>query len=71
MKASKAKSAGVRHCITTIWGDEGNESDIFSCLPGLQYYAEHAYTKEDEVDVALLKLKFGALSSPRGEGGGA
>lgn len=59
MKASKAPEAGVKHCITTIWCDEGNEADIFSCLPGLQYFAEHAYTKADEVDVALVKLKFG------------
>lgn len=61
MKASKAPEAGVKHCITTIWCDEGNEADIFSCLPGLQYFAEHAYTKADEVDVALVKLKFGGL----------
>lgn len=59
MRASKAAGTGVKHCITTIWCDEGNEADVWSCLPGLQYFAEHAYTKADEVDVALVKLKFG------------
>jgi hypothetical protein len=59
MKASKVKAAGVKHCITTVWGDEGCEMDIYSCIPGLQYFAEHAYTMADEVDIPLLKLKFG------------
>jgi len=48
--------------MTTIWGDEGNECDVWSCLPGLFYYAEHGYTKEPEVDVTLLKLKFDGVS---------
>lgn len=60
MKATKAKAAGIKHCITTVWGDEGCEMDIYSCIPGLQYFAEHAYTMADEVDVPLLKLKFGS-----------
>ncbi|GAA96920.1 glycoside hydrolase family 20 protein [Mixia osmundae IAM 14324] len=53
-----AKSSGVRDAMTTIWGDEGNECDIWSALPGIAYFAEHCYTREDEVDVELLKAKF-------------
>jgi hypothetical protein len=30
--------------MTTIWGDEGNEFDFYSALPGMLYQAEHAYT---------------------------
>jgi len=78
MKATKAPESGVKHVMTTIWGDEGNECDVYvgsslltikanrsarySCLPGLYYYAEHGYTRDPEVDVTLLKLKFGMCS---------
>lgn len=80
MKASKGNSLGVKHAITTIWGDEGNECDMcatssvaswarltsaplsWSALPGILYFAEHAYTRDEEVDVALLKRKFDALT---------
>lgn len=29
MKASKGNALGVKHAITTIWGDEGNECDMY------------------------------------------
>lgn len=34
----------------------------WSALPGILYFAEHAYTRDDEVDVALLKRKFDAIT---------
>ncbi|GAA6032157.1 hypothetical protein JCM8097_007101 [Rhodosporidiobolus ruineniae] len=58
MKASKEPNAGVKHVMTTIWGDEGNECDLYSALPGMLYQAELAYTKADEVDASLLRRKF-------------
>lgn len=42
MKASKKK--GVRENVCCLWGDDGMECDLFSALPGLQYYADHAYS---------------------------
>ncbi|RUS26794.1 family 20 glycoside hydrolase [Jimgerdemannia flammicorona] len=57
--ASKRKEDGVRNAFITIWGDEGNECDMFSALPGLLYYAQHGYTSNPEVDVDLLKRNFG------------
>lgn len=49
--------------MTTIWGDEGNEFDFYSALPGMLYQAEHAYTARevDEVDAALLRRKFDGI----------
>ncbi|GAA6049094.1 hypothetical protein JCM3770_003883 [Rhodotorula araucariae] len=61
MKASKDPSAGVKHVMTTIWGDEGNECDLYSALPGMLYQAEGAYTPDDEVDAALLRRKFDGI----------
>ncbi|GAA6062888.1 hypothetical protein JCM10212_002110 [Sporobolomyces blumeae] len=61
MKASKERSAGVEHVMTTIWGDEGNEFDLYSALPGILYQAELAYTTADEVDAALLRRKFDGI----------
>lgn len=31
----------------------------FSSLPGLLYYAQHGYTSDAEVNVDILKRKFG------------
>lgn len=48
--------------MTTIWGDEGNEFDLYSALPGILYHAEQAYTPEEEVDANLLRKKFDGVS---------
>ncbi|GAA6003694.1 hypothetical protein JCM10207_003550 [Rhodosporidiobolus poonsookiae] len=63
MKASKDQNAGVKHVMTTIWGDEGNECDLYSALPGMLYQAELAYTprQQDEVDAALFRRKFDGI----------
>src|SRR5262249_31375219 len=42
MKAAKRK--GVRENIACLWGDDGMECDLLSALPGLQHYADHAYS---------------------------
>lgn len=62
MKASKAPEAGVKAVMTTIWGDEGNECDIYSAIPGMLYHAEHAYTRQDEVNTTLLRKKFDGIT---------
>ncbi|GAA6016817.1 hypothetical protein JCM11491_001816 [Sporobolomyces phaffii] len=61
MKASKDPSAGIEDVMTTIWGDEGNEFDLYSALPGILYQAELAYTREEEVDAALFRRKFDGI----------
>ena len=52
----------VTRVMTTIWGDEGNEVDLYSTLPGILYQAEQAYTKAEEVDAALMKKKFDGIA---------
>ncbi|XID92355.1 beta-N-acetylhexosaminidase [Paenibacillaceae bacterium WGS1546] len=37
------KKEGIREVYATMWGDDGNESNPFAALLGLQFYAEHAY----------------------------
>ncbi|KAI8373055.1 glycoside hydrolase superfamily [Radiomyces spectabilis] len=56
--AAKNREQGVRNSFITIWGDEGNECDVFSCLPALCYYGDHGYTDRDEVDISTLKRNF-------------
>ncbi|KAI9246192.1 glycoside hydrolase superfamily [Sporodiniella umbellata] len=58
MVAAKNTEEGVRHTLVTIWGDEGNECDMFSSLPALLYYAQHGYCEQEEVDMSLLKTNF-------------
>nr|CDI54330.1 conserved hypothetical protein [Melanopsichium pennsylvanicum 4] len=64
------RSPGVKHVFLTIWGDEGNEVDLWSSLPAWIYYADHSYSttgSQDrneirrELDVSLLKGKFDAI----------
>ncbi|MFO7956304.1 MAG: beta-N-acetylhexosaminidase [Candidatus Brocadiia bacterium] len=50
------KQQGLREAFVTLWGDDGMECDVFSALPGIQYFAEHGYA--DEVDGGLLKANF-------------
>ncbi|KAH9451540.1 hypothetical protein Pst134EA_025490 [Puccinia striiformis f. sp. tritici] len=61
MKAIKNPQSGVKHALTTIWGDEGNECDIWSALPGILFYADHAYSDNSEIDLGFLKSKFDGI----------
>lgn len=47
------KRNGIPFALATVWGDDGGETDRFVSLPGLQLYAEFAYTgRYDEQAVA-------------------
>jgi hypothetical protein len=50
------KSQKIREVFVTLWGDDGMECDVFSALPGIQYFAEHAYA--DSVDEQQLRANF-------------
>jgi len=54
------KSKGLREAFVTLWGDDGNECDIFSALPGIQFFAEHGYA--EKVDPELLPARLRATS---------
>ncbi|KAG0223597.1 hypothetical protein BGW41_005445 [Actinomortierella wolfii] len=57
-QAAKRKDEGIQNMMLTIWGDEGHECDMFSSLPALHYFADHAYTMEDEVDLERIRYCF-------------
>ncbi|ORX91071.1 glycoside hydrolase [Basidiobolus meristosporus CBS 931.73] len=61
LQAAKDKTIGVSNVISTIWGDEGNECDIYSALPGLVYFAQHCYSKDYQIDVDLVKRNFAGI----------
>ncbi|HCE43302.1 MAG TPA: beta-N-acetylhexosaminidase [Lentisphaeria bacterium] len=50
------KESGIREIFATTWGDDGMECDLFSALPGMQFYADHGYS--DKVDQDLLRSNF-------------
>lgn len=46
---SACKSSGIKNVFVTVWGDDGNEFDVMSALPGFQYYSEQCYAPGDDV----------------------
>ncbi|GAA0292679.1 hypothetical protein GGQ92_002678 [Gracilibacillus halotolerans] len=63
LKASEAallacKEEGVRDVFVTMWGDDGFESNYFAAMLGLQYYAEHQYSKTVDEEKWHERLKF-------------
>jgi hypothetical protein len=50
------KRQGLRQAFVTLWGDDGMECDVFSALPGIQFFAEHGYS--EQVDQLLLRANF-------------
>lgn len=50
------KQKGLKQAFVTMWGDDGMECDIFSALPGIQYFAEHCYT--EAIDETQLRRNF-------------
>lgn len=60
-KALKAcKNEKITDVFMAAWGDDGQETNIFSTLLAFQLYAEHNYN--DEIDDELLKRRFKACT---------
>jgi hypothetical protein len=53
---SACKKSGVREVFATVWGDNGQETNHFVILPGLQLFAEHGYA--DEISEDRIRLRF-------------
>ncbi|KAI9102465.1 glycoside hydrolase superfamily [Phlyctochytrium arcticum] len=51
----------VKNVFVTTWGDDGNECDIMSALPGFVHYSEHCYTANDDVDFSAIKRTFAGV----------
>ncbi|MCX7803665.1 MAG: beta-N-acetylhexosaminidase [Planctomycetota bacterium] len=56
MKACKRK--GVREAFITLWGDDGMECDVFSALPVVQFFAEHGWSGDGDVDGEAMRANF-------------
>ncbi|KAH9245311.1 hypothetical protein BASA81_017220 [Batrachochytrium salamandrivorans] len=62
---SACKQSSVRNVIITMWGDDGNECDMLSALPGLAYFGEQAYSTSYDVDWNTLKRNFAGVCGGR------
>lgn len=49
---SACRAEGLKEVFMTMWGDEGMEVDLFSALPGIQYFCEHAFGAADPMKAA-------------------
>ncbi|MEA4823743.1 MAG: beta-N-acetylhexosaminidase [Clostridiaceae bacterium] len=56
--AMACKKENCREVIITVWGDDGTENNIFSTLPGLQFYAEHGYRADPSLDEIASRFDF-------------
>ncbi len=56
--AMACKSSNCREVIITVWGDDGTENNIFSTLPGLQFYAEHGYRADPSLEDIARRFEF-------------
>ncbi|KAJ3127685.1 hypothetical protein HK098_005921 [Nowakowskiella sp. JEL0407] len=63
---SASKLSRIKNIFVTTWGDDGNECDIYSALPGLVYFAEHAYC-DGEPRKDVLERSFLAVCGGRWE----
>ncbi|ADU31943.1 beta-N-acetylhexosaminidase [Evansella cellulosilytica] len=52
------KQEGVSDVFVTLWGDDGYENNYYTALLGLQFYAEHAYSRELNREKWKQRVKF-------------
>jgi hypothetical protein len=46
------RQEGLKEVFMTMWGDDGMEVDLFSALPGIQYFCEQAFGATDPMKAA-------------------
>ena len=56
---SACRSEKLREVFMTMWGDDGMEVDIFSALPAVGYFCEHAFS--DRVEMTAVASRFEAV----------
>ncbi len=49
---SACRKEGLKEVFMTMWGDDGMEVDLFSALPGIQYFCEQAFGAADPMKAA-------------------
>lgn len=51
------RQEGLKEVFMTMWGDDGNECDQFSALPGIQYFCELAFNPEATLESAARQYR--------------
>jgi hexosaminidase len=49
---SACRTEGLKEVFMTMWGDDGMEVDLFSSLPGIQFFCEQAFGAADAMEAA-------------------
>jgi hexosaminidase len=52
------KNEGIEEVFVTIWGDDAAEYNPFTALLGFQFYAEHGYSTELDMDKLKRRFEF-------------
>lgn len=53
-----AKEVGIKEVFATMWGDNGQETSLLTVLPGLQLFAEHAFSRKIVKEKIKTNFKF-------------
>lgn len=51
------RAEGLREVFMTMWGDDGMEVDIFSALPGVQFFCERCFDGEAGLDTVARRFE--------------
>ncbi|MGQ9661219.1 MAG: beta-N-acetylhexosaminidase [Kiritimatiellia bacterium] len=51
------RAEGLREVFMTMWGDDGMEVDLFSALPGVQFFCEQAFAAEAALDTVQQRFE--------------
>ncbi|KAJ3200994.1 hypothetical protein HK099_002407 [Clydaea vesicula] len=52
---SACKLAKIKNVFVTLWGDDGNEFDLKSAMPGFCYFSERFYSNTEDIDESIKK----------------
>ncbi len=52
------KRTGVKEAFATLWGDNGQETNVYAGMLGLQLFAEHGYAAELDEDKLDRRVRF-------------
>lgn len=52
------KRKGIKEAFATMWGDNGQETNVYNALLGLQLFAEHGYAEELDEEKLDRRVRF-------------
>ncbi|MES2310342.1 MAG: beta-N-acetylhexosaminidase [Verrucomicrobiota bacterium] len=51
------KNKKLKEVFVTLWGDDGMECDLFSALPGIQYFSDQAYSETPDMEQVISNFR--------------